>query len=113
MRLRSNREYLRRGKLLKRIYDNTGGSYETIPKSFRYQSMGGTLQESGQLMNGFIHTDTSKMIKAITDLQYKKGDKVILDNGETYEITRVETDGFNEFGRLRGFRRSAKILFVS
>ena len=112
MRRRSNKEYLRKGQLIKRIYQNDG-SYETIARPFRYQSAGGTTQLGGQLMNGFMHTDTSKVVKAITDLEYLKGDKVILDNKETYEITQVVTEGFNEFGRLRGFRRSAKILFIS
>lgn len=112
MRRRSNKEYLRKGELRKRIYQSDG-SYETIARPFRYQSVGGTTQSSGQLMNGFMHTDTSKIIKAITDLQYQKGDKVVLDNKETYEITQVVTEAFNEFGRLRGFRRSAKILYIS
>ncbi len=112
MRRRSNKDYLRKGQLIKRIYENDG-SYETISKPFRYMSEGGTTQRSGQLMNGFIHTDTSKVVKAITDLAYKKGDKVILDNKETYEITQVVTEAFNEFGRLRGIKRSAKILFIS
>jgi hypothetical protein len=93
------------------VFDN--GSYEEIAQTFRYQSAGGTTQSSGQLMAGFMHTDTSKVIKAITDLQYIKGDKVILDNGETYEIVNVVTEGFNEFGRLRGIRRSAKILTIT
>jgi hypothetical protein len=104
-------DYLRKGQLLKRVFDN--GSYEEIAQTFRYQSAGGTTQSSGQLMAGFMHTDTSKVIKAITDLQYIKGDKVILDNGETYEIVNVVTEGFNEFGRLRGIRRSAKILTIT
>jgi hypothetical protein len=112
MRRRSNKDYLRKGQLLKRIYENDG-SYETISQPFRYSSEGGTTQSSGQLMNGFMHTDTSKVVKAITDLKYAKGDKVILDNEETYEITQVVTESFNEFGRLRGIRRSAKILFIS
>ncbi len=112
MRRRINKEYLRKGKLLKRIYQEDG-SYETIARPFRYQSSGGTTQSSGQLMSGFLHTDTSKVVKAITDLQYNKGDKVILDDEETYEITQVVTEGFNEFGRLRNIRRSAKILFIS
>jgi len=111
MRRRSNMDYLRKGQLLKRVFDN--GSYEEIAQTFRYQSAGGTTQSSGQLMAGFMHTDTSKVIKAITDLQYIKGDKVILDNGETYEIVNVVTEGFNEFGRLRGIRRSAKILTIT
>ncbi len=109
MRRRSSKEYYRKGQLLKRIYDN-GGSYETIAQSFRYQSAGGTTQSSGQLMAGFMHTETSKVIKAITDLQYNKGDKVILDDGDTYEVVNVVTEGFNELGRIRGIRRSAKIL---
>lgn len=112
MRRRSNKEYLRKGELRKRVYKDDG-SYETIARPFRYQSAGGTTQSSGQLMNGFMHTDTSKIIKAITDLEYNKGDKVVLDNKETYEITQVVSESFNEFGRLRGFRRSAKILFIS
>ncbi len=111
MRRRSNMDYLRKGQLLKRVFDN--GSYEEIAQTFRYQSAGGTTQSSGQLMSGFMHTDTSKVIKAITDLQYTKGDKVILDNGETYEVVNVVTEGFNEFGRLRGIRRSAKILTLT
>lgn len=112
MRRRINKEYLRKGQLLKRIYKNDG-SYETISQPFRYQSQGRTTQAPGQLMNGFMHTDTSSVLKAITDLPYQKGDKVILDNKETYEITQVVNEGLNEFGRLRGIRRSAKILFVS
>jgi hypothetical protein len=112
MRLRSSKDYYRKGQLLKRIYDN-GGSYETIAQPFRYKSVGGTTQSSGQLMPGFMHTDTSKVIEAITDLDYAKGDKVTLDSGEIYEITQVVTKGFNEFGRLRGIRRSAKILTLS
>jgi hypothetical protein len=109
MRRRSSKDYYRKGQLLKRIYDNAG-SYETIAQSFRYQSEVGTTQSSGQLMAGFMHTDTSSTIKAITDLQYFKGDKVILDDGETYEIVNVVTEAFNELGRIRGIRRSAKIL---
>jgi hypothetical protein len=112
MRKRVQAEYLRKGFLLKRIYQ-VEGSYEEIKRPFRYQSAGGTTQSSGQLMSGFMHTDTSKTIKAITDLEYLKGDKVILDTGETFEITQVVTEGFNEFGRLRGIRRTAKILFIS
>lgn len=112
MRLRSNKEYYRRGKLLKRIYKDDG-SYETVAQPFRYQSAGGTTQSSGQLMAGYIHTNTSKIIKAITNLKYLKGDKVILDDKETYEITQVVTEGFNEIGRLRGIRRSAKILYIA
>jgi hypothetical protein len=111
MRRRSNMDYLRKGQLLKRVFDN--GSYEEIAQTFRYQSAGGTTQSSGQLMAGFMHTDTSKVIKAITDLPYNKGDKVILDDGETYEVVNVVTEGFNEFGRLRGIRRSAKILTIT
>lgn len=112
MRRRIQKEYLRKGELRKRIYKDDG-SYETIAKPFRYQSQGQTMQNSGQLMAGFMHTDTSSVIKAITDLRYEKGDKVVLDNKETYEITRVINEGLNEFGRLRGIRRSAKILFIS
>ena len=112
MRLRSNKDYYRKGKLIKRIYEGDG-SYEDIALTFRYQSAGGTTQSSGQLMSGFMHTDTSKVIKAITDLKYAKGDKVILDDGETYEIVTVVTEGFNEFGRLRSIRRSAKILTIT
>jgi hypothetical protein len=112
MRTRSKKEYLRTGFLKKRIYQGDG-SYETIDTPFRYKSAGGTTQSSGQLMPGFMHTDTSKIIEAITDLDYAKGDKVTLDSGEIYEITQVVTKGFNEFGRLRGIRRSAKILTLS
>ena len=112
MRLRSSKDYYRKGKLIKRIYAD-GGSYEDIALTFRYQSAGGTTQSGGQLMSGFMHTDTSKVIKAITDLKYAKGDKVVLDDGETYEIVTVVTEGFNEFGRLRGIRRSAKILTIT
>jgi len=112
MRLRSNAQYLRKGKLLKRIYTNDG-SYETIAQPFRYQSTVGQSQTSGQLMSGFMHTETSATIKAITDLKYAKGDKVILDDKETYEIVSVSTESFNEFGRLRNIRRSAKILTVT
>jgi hypothetical protein len=109
MRRRSSKEYYRKGQLLKRIYDN-GGSYETIAQPFRYQSQVGTIQSSGQLMAGFMHTDTKTAIKAITDLKYLKGDKVILDDGDTYEVVNVVTEAFNELGRIRGIRRSAKIL---
>jgi hypothetical protein len=112
MRTRSKFDYLRTGFLRKRIYSGDG-TYETIDTPFRYQSAGGTTQSSGQLMPGFMHTDTSKVIKAITDLDYAKGDKVTLDGGDTYEITQVVTAGFNEFGRLRGIRRSAKILTIT
>ena len=112
MRLRSSKDYYRKGQLLKRIYEGDG-SYETISLAFRYQSGGGTTQSSGQLMSGFMHTDTSKIVKAITDLKYAKGDKVILDDGETYEIVTVVTAGFNELGRLRNIRRSAKILTIT
>ncbi len=112
MRRRSNMDYLRKGQLLKRVFE-ADGSYETIAQPFRYQSAGGTTQSSGQLMAGFMHTDTSKVVKAITDLKYTKGDKVILDDGETYEVTNVVTEGFNELGRLRGIRRSAKILTLT
>ena len=112
MRRRSNMDYLRKGQLIKRIYEDDG-SYQTISQTFRYQSGGGTTQSSGQLMAGFMHTDTSKVVKAITDLKYAKGDKVILDDKETYEIVNVVTEGFNEFGRLRGIRRSAKILTIT
>ena len=65
---------------------------------------------SGQLMPGVMHTDTSNTIEAITALDYAKGDKVTLDGGDTYEIVQVNDASFNEFGRLRGIRRSAKIL---
>jgi hypothetical protein len=33
-----------------------------------------------------------------------------LDDGDTYEVVNVVTEGFNELGRIRGIRRSAKIL---
>ena len=112
MRLRSNKEYYRKGQLLKRIYKDDG-KYETVSQPFRYQSVDGLRQTSGQLMNGFMHTDTSQIIKAITDLKYLKGDKIVLDNGEVHEITQVQNDAFNEIGRLRKIRRSAKILFIS
>ena len=112
MRRRSNKDYLRKGQLLKRIYTDDG-SYETISQPFRYQGTGSTTQSSGQLMSGFMHTDTSSVIKAITDLRYEKGDKVILDNKNTYEITQVVNEGFNEFGRLRGIRRTAKMLYIT
>lgn len=112
MRRRSNKEYLRKGELRKRIYKDDG-SYETIARPFRYQPVDGLRQTSGQLMAGFMHTDTSQIIKAITDLKYEKGDKIILDSGEMHEITQVQNEGFNELGRLRGFRRVAAILFIS
>jgi hypothetical protein len=112
MRRRINKEYLRKGQLLKRIYEDDG-SYETIATTFRYQSQGQTTQSGGQLMSGFMHTDTTSVVKAITDLRYEKGDKVILDNKQTYEITQVVNEGLNEYGRLRGFKRSAKILYLT
>jgi hypothetical protein len=112
MRRRTSAEYLRKGRLLKRVFNNDG-SYETIPRNFRYQSVQGTQQLSEQLLTGFMHTDTNAVIKAITDLKYDKGDKVILDDGETYEITQVQTESFNEFGRLRGIRRSAFVITLS
>lgn len=112
MRKRSKNEYLRTGKLLKRIYAEDG-SYETIPREFRYKSAGGSRQSSGQLMPGFMHIDGDATIEAITDLDYAVGDKVILDNGETNEITNVQTNSFNEFGRLRNIRRSSYILTVT
>lgn len=64
-------------------------------------------------MPGFMHIDGDARIEAITDLDYAVGDKVILDNGETSEITNVQTNSFNEFGRLRGIRRSSKVLQLS
>lgn len=112
MRDRRTIDYLRKGQLLKRIYDN-GGSYEEVARPFRYKSAGPTTQSSGQLMNGFMHTDTSSRIEAITDLPYAKGDKVILDNGERYEITQVETASIQEYGRIRNIRRSAKVLSIT
>jgi hypothetical protein len=112
MRRRSNKEYLRKGQLIKRIYENDG-SYETISRPFRYETQRASTETSGQLMNGFMHTNTTATIKAITDLKYEKGDKVILDDNSTYEIIQIVTESFGEFGRLRGIRRSAKILFVS
>jgi hypothetical protein len=111
MRRRTSTEYLRKGKLLKRVFNNDG-SYEIIPRNFRYQSVVGTQQNSGQIMSGFMNTELSATIKAITELKYEKGDKVILDDGETYEITQVQTESFNEFGRLRGIKRSASIITV-
>jgi hypothetical protein len=112
MRRRSSMEYLRKGQLLKRIYKDDG-SYETIAKPFRYQSVQGTRQTGGQLMNGFMHTDTRAILKAITELKYEKGDKVITDSGEKFEIIQVESEAFGEFGRIRNFRRAAAILFIS
>lgn len=112
MRLRSSKDYYRKGQLLKRIFEGDG-SYETIALSFRYQSESGATQSSGQLMSGFMHTDTAASITAITDLKYAKGDKVILDDGDTYEIVNVVTKSFNELGRLRGIRRSAKVLSLT
>lgn len=112
MRRRSTKEYLRKGQLLKRIYEEDG-RYETIATPFRYRSDGGRTQSSGQLMPGFTHIDGEAFIEAITDLDYAVGDKVILDNGETNEIIRVQTESFNEFGRLRNIRRSAKRLTVT
>lgn len=112
MRRRSSKEYLRKGELRKRVYKDDG-SYETIARPFRYQSVQGTRQTGGQLMNGFMHTDTRAIIQAITDLKYEKGDKVITDSGEEFEIIQVESAAFNEYGRLRGFRRASAILFIS
>lgn len=112
MRTRSKKEYLRTGFLRKRIYAGDG-SYETIDTPFRYKSAGGTTNTSGQLMPGFMHTDSEATIEAITQLDYAVGDKVILDNGETNEIIRVQSASFNELGRLRGIRRSAFIITVS
>ncbi len=112
MRRRSNKDYYRKGQLLKRIYENDG-SYETISKPFRYETQRASTETSGQLMNGFLNTNTTATIKAITELKYEKGDKVILDDNNTYEVIQVVTDSFGEFGRLRGIKRSAKILFVS
>lgn len=112
MRKRSQYDYLRTGQLLKRIYAEDG-SYETIPREFRYKSAGGSRQSSGQLMPGFMHTDSGATIEAITDLDYAVGDKVVLDNGETSEITNVQSVSFNEFGRLRKIRRNAYILTVT
>lgn len=112
MRRRINKEFLRRGQLLKRIYKNDG-SYETISRPFRYETQRASTETSGQLMSGFLHTNTTATIRAITDLKYEKNDKVILDDGESYEVIQIVTDSFGEFGRLRGIRRSAKILFLS
>jgi hypothetical protein len=112
MRDRSKFDYSRTGQLLKRIYQDDG-SYETIPREFRYKSAGGSTQNSGQIMPGFMYTDGGARIEAITDLDYAVGDKVILDNGETNEITNVQSVSFNELGRLRGIRRSAYILTVT
>lgn len=106
MRRRSNFDYLRKGFLQKRIY-LADGSYEEVKRPFRYKSDGGSTQSSGQLMAGFMHTDTSAVIEAITDLPYAKGDKVLLDNDSTYEIVRVDTVSFGEYGRLRNIRKSA------
>jgi hypothetical protein len=112
MRNRRTFDYLRKGQLIKRIYQDEG-SYEEVARPFRYKSTGQTIQSSGQLMNGFMHTDTSARIEAITDLPYDKGDKVILDNGERYEISQVQTVSIQEFGRLRNIRRSAKLLSIT
>ncbi len=113
MRRRVNREYYRKGKLLKRIFKDDG-SYETIPRTFRYTSEVGAVESQGQLMSGFMHTDTANnAVKAITDLKYNVGDKVILDDGGEYEIIRVVKESFNELGRIRGIRRSAHIIFIS
>jgi hypothetical protein len=112
MRRRSNKDYLRKGQLIKRIYTDDG-SYETISRPFRYETQRASTETSGQLMNGFMHTNTTATIKAITDLKYEKGDKVILDDNSTYEIIQIVIDSFGEFGRLRGIQRSAKILFIS
>jgi hypothetical protein len=112
MRLRSSKDYYRKGQLLKRIYDN-GGSYETIAQPFRYKSVVGSTNKSGQLMPGFLNIDGDVTIEAITDLDYAVGDKVILDNGQTNEITQVKSASFNELGRIRGIRRSAFVLTVT
>jgi hypothetical protein len=112
MRLRSSKDYYRKGQLLKRIYEGDG-SYETIATSFRYKSVVGSTNKSGQLMPGFLNIDGDVTIEAITDLDYSVGDKVILDNGQTNEITRVQSASFNELGRIRGIRRSAFILTVT
>lgn len=112
MRTRSKKEYLRTGFLKKRIYAGDG-SYETIDTPFRYKSSGGSTSTSGQLMPGFMHIDGDATIEAITPLNYAVGDKVILDNGETNEIIRVQSVSLNELGRLRGIRRSAFILTVT
>lgn len=120
MRTRSKYDYLRTGFLRKRIYSGDG-SYETIDTPFRYRGagsasidrIGGSLQTSGQLMPGFMHTDTSNAIEAITPLDYAKGDKVILDDGSLYEVTQVNTIGFGEYGRLRNIRRSSATLVLS
>jgi hypothetical protein len=112
MRLRSTKDYYRKGQLIKRIYEGDG-SYEDIALTFRYQSAVGTTQSSGQLMSGFMHTETGATIIAITALKYAKGDKVILDDGETYEIRNVISRSFNEKGRIRGIRRSAFELQVT
>lgn len=113
MRRRINREYYRKGKLLKRIFKENG-SYETIARTFRYNSEIGATESSGQLMSGFMHTDTANnAVRAITDLKYSVGDKIILEDGGEYEIIRVQKESFNELGRIRGIRRSAHVLFIS
>ncbi len=120
MRKRNQGSFYRKGQLLKRIYQDDG-SYEEIAQPFRYRGtgsaaltrIGGRLQTSGQLMPGFLHTDTSDSIEAITDLEYAKGDKVILDNGEVFSITQVNNLGFGELGRIRGIRRSSFTLLLS
>jgi hypothetical protein len=112
MRTRSKKEYLRTGFLKKRIYQGDG-SYETIDTPFRYKSAGGTTNTSGQLMPGFMHIDGDATIEAITPLEYAVGDKVTLDNGEISEIIRVQTNSMNEFGRLRGIRRSSYTLTIT
>jgi hypothetical protein len=112
MRDRSQFDYYRTGQLLKRIYQGDG-SYETIPREFRYKSAGGSINTSGQLMSGFMHIDGEATIEAITDLDYAVGDKVILDNGETNEIIRVQNNSFNEFGRLRNIRRNSFTITVT
>jgi len=120
MRKRSQNSFYRKGELIKRIYENDG-SYEEIKQPFRYRGtgsaaltrIGGRLQTSGQLMPGFLHTDTSDSIEAITNLDYAKGDKVVLDDGQIYSIYQVNNLGFGEFGRIRGIRRASYTLLLT
>lgn len=109
MRRHLQKDFLHKGYLYSKDYN--ANTISEIPQLFRFNEIK-INKDTGTLLQGFTHTDGSTMIETVSDIEFKRGDNIKINN-DTYKITNIELVELSKYGAIRNIKRYKKVISLT
>lgn len=109
MRRLNQADYLHKGLLYSKNFNTN--TYAELPQQFRFKEIK-VNKDSGQLLQGFTHTDGSTVIETVSPLEFKRGDNIVI-GADQYKITNIELVEFMPYGEIRKIKRYKKVISLT